>query len=65
LGLPKGVVEGGTEADIRWAIEQVIMKMLHEGVKHLLKYKVATEKIEVPDSFDDLEKLWRSDDSNN
>lgn len=66
LGLPAGVIESGSDPDIRWAIEQVIMKALYAGVKQLLRYRVPVESEEegggnIPDSFDDLEKLWSSD----
>lgn len=64
LGLPRGVVEGGSDPDIRWAIEQAIMKMLHSGVKQLLRYKVTTEESSrIPNSFDDLERMWSSNDA--
>lgn len=71
LGLPKSVVESGQDADIRWAIQQVIMKMLHEWVKSLLAHKVEPGEINlyvggsasiVPESMDELEEFWRSDD---
>lgn len=67
LELPSNTIESGSDADIRWAIEQVIMRLLHGGVKQLLKYKVPTmdeevEELEIPDSFDDLEQMWGSND---
>lgn len=62
LGLPSGVIESGSDPDIRWAIEQVIMKTLHTAVRRLMRYKVPVEEeSDVPDSFDDLERLWSSD----
>ncbi len=67
LDLPKSVIESGSDADIRWSIEQAIMRLLHKGIKQLLKYKV--EKVEVapaiPESFDELEQMWNSNDSDN
>lgn len=69
LGLPKNVIESGSEPDIKWAIEQVIMNLLHRGVKQLLAYKIEeptmeleVDSSETPEYFEDLEKLWGESD---
>jgi hypothetical protein len=57
LPLPKYVVESGHDEDKKWAIVQVIMKMLHDGVRSLVSKKVSPPKlsreddIEIPDSI--------------
>lgn len=75
IPLSKSVVESGQDADIRFAITQGIMKLLHTCVQSMLKQKLqiaegkefgegkklGTTDFEVPESMDDLEKLWGED----
>lgn len=53
LPFPKGVVVNGTDEDRRWAIVQAIMKMLHEKIQGLVKYKIPPpeDNLEIPDSI--------------
>jgi len=69
LPIPKLVVEQGQDVDIRFAIIQVIMKLLHGCVQEMLKQKFQLTEgktfgdidIDVPQSMEDLEKLWGED----
>jgi hypothetical protein len=40
LPLPLGAIKDGTDVDRRWAVEQSIMKFLHDCVRDLMKWKV-------------------------
>jgi hypothetical protein len=57
LALPKYTVESGHDEDRKWAIVQVIMKMLHEAVRGLVGRKIDPSElglggdIEIPDSI--------------